>query len=93
MTKDQKIIKGKVGLLGLARQLGNVSQACKMLGYRWRAARRLRAGLRPGGLRQGRSFSTQARVCFAPILAVVILQHFRLRSSVRNDVGVRNPDF
>src|SRR5580704_8876445 len=32
MTKDQKIIKGKVGLLELARQLGNVSQACKMLG-------------------------------------------------------------
>jgi hypothetical protein len=33
MTKDQKIIKGKVGLLEFARQLGNVSQACKMLGY------------------------------------------------------------
>jgi transposase InsO family protein len=33
MTRDQKIIKGKVGLLELARQLGNVSQACKMLGY------------------------------------------------------------
>jgi ACT domain-containing protein len=33
MTKDQKIIKGKVGLLELARELGNVSQACKMLGY------------------------------------------------------------
>jgi molybdenum-dependent DNA-binding transcriptional regulator ModE len=33
MTKDQKIIKGKVGLLELARRLGNVSQACKMLGY------------------------------------------------------------
>ena len=33
MTKDQKIIKGKLGLLELANQLGNVSQACKMLGY------------------------------------------------------------
>jgi transposase InsO family protein len=33
MTKDQKIIKGKVGLLELAKQLGNVSEACKMLGY------------------------------------------------------------
>jgi transposase InsO family protein len=33
MTKDQKIIKAKVGLLELAKQLGNVSQACKMLGY------------------------------------------------------------
>ena len=33
MTKDQKIIKGKVGLLELAKQLGNVTQACKILGY------------------------------------------------------------
>ena len=33
MTKDQKVIRGKVGLLELAKQLGNVSQACKMLGY------------------------------------------------------------
>jgi hypothetical protein len=33
MTNDQKIIKGKVGLLELAKQLGNVSQACKMMGY------------------------------------------------------------
>jgi transposase InsO family protein len=33
MTKEQKVIRGKVGLLELARQLGNVSQACKMMGY------------------------------------------------------------
>jgi hypothetical protein len=33
MTQEQKIIRAKVGLLELARQLGNVSQACKMLGY------------------------------------------------------------
>ncbi|MGH6753602.1 MAG: IS481 family transposase [Bradyrhizobium sp.] len=33
MTKDQKIIRAKAGLLELARQLGNVSQACKMMGY------------------------------------------------------------
>src|ERR1051325_8622917 len=31
--QEQKIIRVKVGLLELARQLGNVSQACKMLGY------------------------------------------------------------
>ena len=30
---EQKIIRAKVGLLELARQLGNVSQACKMMGY------------------------------------------------------------
>ena len=33
MTKDQKIIRAKVGVLELAKQLGNVSQACKMMGY------------------------------------------------------------
>ncbi len=33
MTTEQKIIKNKVGLLQLAQQLGNVSQACKILGY------------------------------------------------------------
>jgi transposase InsO family protein len=33
MTKDHKIIRAKLGLLELAKQLGNVSQACKMLGY------------------------------------------------------------
>jgi transposase InsO family protein len=33
MTIDQKVIKNRVGLLELARQLGNVSQACKILGY------------------------------------------------------------
>ena len=33
MTNQQKIIKTKVGILELARQLGNVSQACKMRGY------------------------------------------------------------
>lgn len=33
MTIEQKVIKNRVGLLELARQLGNVSQACKILGY------------------------------------------------------------
>ena len=30
---SEKIIKPKVGLLELAKQLGNVSQACKVMGY------------------------------------------------------------
>jgi hypothetical protein len=34
MTKDQKIIRAKAGLLELAKQLGNVSQACKIMGNR-----------------------------------------------------------
>jgi transposase InsO family protein len=33
MTQDQKIIRPKLGVLELARQLGNVSQACKIMGY------------------------------------------------------------
>ena len=33
MTNEQKIIRAKVGLLELAKQLGNVSQACQMMGY------------------------------------------------------------
>ena len=33
VTVEQKIIKNKVGLLEFARQLGNVSRACKVMGY------------------------------------------------------------
>jgi transposase InsO family protein len=33
MTTDQKVIRAKVGLLELAKQLGSVSQACKVMGY------------------------------------------------------------
>ena len=33
MTKDQKIIRAKAGLLDLAKQPGSVSQACKIMGY------------------------------------------------------------
>ncbi len=33
MTTEQKIIRAKVGLLELAKQLGDVSQAYKMMGY------------------------------------------------------------
>ena len=33
MTTEQKIIRTKVGLLELAKQLGNVSHACQVMGY------------------------------------------------------------
>jgi hypothetical protein len=33
MNLNQKIIKPKIGLLDLAKQLGNVSSACKVMGY------------------------------------------------------------
>ena len=32
-TIQTKILKPKLGLLELAKQLGNVSQACKVMGY------------------------------------------------------------
>ncbi len=33
MSTEEKIIKPKLGLLELAKQLGNISQACKVMGY------------------------------------------------------------
>ena len=33
MTRSEKIIRPKVGLLELAKQLGNVSRACQIMGY------------------------------------------------------------
>ncbi len=33
MTTEQKLIQPKLGLLKLAEKLGNVSEACKTLGY------------------------------------------------------------
>lgn len=33
MNTQEKIIKNKIGLLNLAQMLGNVSQACKVMGY------------------------------------------------------------
>lgn len=33
MTTDQKVIKNKLGVLRLAEMLGNVSEACRVMGY------------------------------------------------------------
>ena len=33
MTQNRKIVRGKVGVLELAKHLGNVSQACKIMGF------------------------------------------------------------
>ena len=33
MNMEQKVIKNKLGVLELARQLGNVSQACNVMGF------------------------------------------------------------
>ena len=34
MTNEQKVTRAKVGLLELAKPLGNVSRACRMIGDR-----------------------------------------------------------
>ena len=43
MTTEQKIIRAKAGLLELAKQLGYISQACKVMGcrYQWKYTGRL----------------------------------------------------
>jgi hypothetical protein len=33
MTRDEKIIRNKIGVLELAKQLGSVSQACRIRGF------------------------------------------------------------
>jgi len=33
MTTEQQIVRAKVGLLELAKQLGNVSKACQLMSY------------------------------------------------------------
>ena len=33
MTNPQKIVSNKIGLLNLAEKLGNISEACKLIGY------------------------------------------------------------
>lgn len=33
MTTEEKLIKNKLGLLKSAEELGNVSQACRVMGY------------------------------------------------------------
>ncbi len=33
VRSQEKVLKPKLGLLELAKQLGNVSQACKIMGY------------------------------------------------------------
>ena len=55
MNQEQKVIRVKVGVLELAKQLGNVSQACRVMGYSrdsfYRFQGTLRQGRRSGAAR------------------------------------------
>lgn len=50
MSTEQKVIKHKVGLLRLAEELGNVSKACKVMGYSRDTFYRYRAAVEEGGV-------------------------------------------
>ena len=45
MASNQKVIRGKIGVLALAKQLGNVSQACKMMGGAAQGSARMARGM------------------------------------------------
>jgi hypothetical protein len=49
VPRDQKITRRKIGLLELARQLGSVSQACKIMGDSWVGFYRLKKLQENGG--------------------------------------------
>jgi hypothetical protein len=57
MNNEQKIIATKLGLLKLAERLGNVSEACKVMGYS-RDSFYLYQGLKTRSLLKDHHFST-----------------------------------
>jgi ACT domain-containing protein len=50
LNSTDKIIRHKVGLLNLAEELGNVSQACKLMGMSRDTFYRYRSAVEDGGV-------------------------------------------
>jgi len=50
MNLNEKIIKNKVGLLNLAEELGNVSRACKVMGFSRDTFYRYKTAVEVGGV-------------------------------------------
>lgn len=50
LNSNEKIIKNKLGLLNLARELGNVSQACKIMGFSRETFYRYKAAVEEDGI-------------------------------------------
>ena len=49
-TIAQKVVKNKLGLLNLAEELGNVSKACKVMGFSRDTFYRYKAAMESGGV-------------------------------------------
>jgi len=49
-VSNHKIIKNRIGLLNLAKELGNVSRACKVMGYSRDTFYRYKSAKEEGGI-------------------------------------------
>jgi hypothetical protein len=63
MTTQEKLIKGKLNLLDLGAYLGNVSEACRTLGYSRDTFYRLKRQFDENGLRGFRRSAGASPTC------------------------------